>query len=131
MNTTTIDTISLKQKLSSNLCGHATDDLTTTVMYMAYRTIEANRRLRVNHLKAMLCVEYLIKEDVLDGVLSGLISRSMFACVKRWRDPDKTVGDMNLSVTEPPPPEFSEWLRRAEEEHPEFAVFTPPIYQRK
>ncbi len=126
-----MDIIALKQKLSFNLCGQEPEDLTITVMYMAYKTIEANKRLKVNQLKALLCVEYLIKEDVIDGVLSGLVSRSMFACVKRWRDPDKSIGDMNLSVTEPPPPEFSEWLRRSEEKYPEFSVFTPPLYQKK
>lgn len=126
-----MDIIELKQKLGSNLSGQDQDAMFATVMYFAYKTIAANTRMTIKKLKALLCVEYLIKDDVLDGVLSTLVSRSMFACVKRWRDPDRPIGDMCISVTEPPPPEFMEWLVRTETKYPELSVFAPPLYHHK
>ena len=126
-----MDMIELKQKLGSNLSGQDPDALFATTMYFAYKTISANTRMTVKKLKALLCVEYLIKEDLIDGVLSTLVSRSMFACVKRWRDPERPISDMSISVTEPPPPEFTEWLTRAELKYPELLVFTPPMYHHK
>lgn len=126
-----MDIIELKQKLSYNLSNQDSELYHMTVMYLCYKTIEANKRLTVNQLKALLCVEYMIRDNALEGALSGLVSRSMFACVKRWRDPKLEVGNMNLSVTEPPPPEFVEWLTRSSSQHPELSVFEPPIFQRK
>lgn len=125
------DPIELKQKLSFNLSGQDAELHHTTVMYMVYRTIEKNKKLTVNKLKALLSAEYLLGDAVIEGALSGLVSRSMFACVKRWRNPNRPVGDMQIYVTEPPPDEFIEWLSRAEGRHPEFRVFVPPIYQHK
>lgn len=126
-----MDIIALKQKLSFNLSGQDPELQHLTVLYMCYKTIEANKRLTVNQLKALLCVEYLIRDSALEGALSGLVSRSMFACVKRWRDPKLDLGSMNLSVNEPPPKDFVEWLHRSNTLHPELAVFEPPMYQRK
>jgi hypothetical protein len=89
-----MDVIEQKQKLSRNLSSADQDAYHTSVMYIVYKTIQANRRLTVNKLKALLCVEYLIKDEMIDGVLSGLVSRSMFACVKRWRNPERPIGEM-------------------------------------
>ena len=126
-----MDVIDLKHRLS---CGLASEDSTvrhSIVMYMVYNTIKANERLTVNSVKALLCGEYLVPETVIDAAIAGLISRSMFACVKRWKDPGQPVGRMKVSVTEPPPSEFLEWLRRTEEKMPELKVFDPPIYQHR
>ena len=121
----------LKQKLGSNLSGVDEDARFASVMYFAYKTLAANRKMTVLKLKALLCVEYLIKEDLLEAAISSLVSRSMFNCVKRWRDPERPIGEMYISVVEPPPPEFEEWLARTEAKYPELSVFVPPIYHHK
>ncbi len=126
-----MDTIDLKQKLGLNLSGRDPDAHFATVMYISYKTILANTRMTVKKLKALLCVEYLIKEDVLESAVSTLVSRSLFACVKRWRDPDKPINDMSISIVEPIPVEFAEWLSRTEIKYPELSVFDPPIYHHK
>ena len=126
-----MDTIEQKQKLGANLSGRDSEAQFSTIMWFVYRTIEANKRMTVRKLKALLCVEYLIKEDMIDGVLSSLVSRSMFACVKRWRDPGRPIDDMSLVVNSPAPPEFAEWLARNLEKYPELSQFEPPIYCHK
>lgn len=131
MTTAEYDVIDLKHRLC---CGLASDDAAvrhSVVLYMVYNTIKANERLTVNSVKALLCAEYLVTETAVDAAIAGLISRSMFACVKRWKDSGQPVGNMKVSVTEPPPDEFLEWLRRTEEKMPELKVFDPPIYQHK
>ena len=128
---TAMDKIELKQRFS---CGLASEDSTikhSIVLYMVYTTIKANERLTVNSVKALLCGEYMLSEQAVDAAIAGLISRSMFACVKRWKAPGRPIGDMQVSVTEPPPNEFIEWLRRTEEKMPELQIFIPPIYQHK
>lgn len=126
-----MDTIELKQRLGSNLSGQDPEVMFATVMYFAYKTIRANTRMTVKKLKALLCVEYLIKEDLIDGSLSALVSRSMFNCVKRWRDPDRPINDMSIAVTEPPSREFEEWMVRTEGKYPELSMFVPPMYHHK
>ena len=126
-----MDNIELKQKLGLNLSGHDPDVQFATVMYIAYKTIAINTKMTVKRLKALLCVEYLIKEEVLEAALSALVSRSMFACVKRWRDPDKPIVEMCLSIADPQPAEFTEWIKRAEFKYRELSVFDPPMYHHK
>lgn len=126
-----LDSIELKHRLSCALASEDTSVRHATIMYMVYSTIKANERLTVNSVKALLCGEYLIAENAIDAAIAGLISRSMFACVKRWKAPGRPVGDMQVSVTEPPPPEFLEWLRRIGEKMPELLIFVAPIYQHK
>lgn len=127
----TLDVISMKHKFS---CVLASDDLEvrhSAVVYMTYMTIKANEKLTVNSVKALLCSEYLLPETSIDAAIAGLISRSMFACVRRWRASGRPIGDTQVSVTEPPPAEFLEWLRRTEVQLPELKIFNPPIYQYK
>lgn len=126
-----MDKIELKQRLGMTLSGHDPEAQFAAVMYMSYKTISANTRMTVKKLKALLCVEYLIKEEMLESAVSTLVSRSMFACVKRWRDPEKPISDMSLSVFEECPVEFQEWLKRTEQKHPELSVFEPPIFFHK
>ena len=126
-----MDIIEQKEKLGANLSGRDPDAQFSTVMWFAYMTIEANKKMTVRKLKALLCVEYLIKEDVIDGVLSSLVSRSMFACVKRWRDPGKAIDDMALVHVVPVPSDFVQWLNRTKVKYPELSVFEPPIYCHK
>lgn len=129
---TNMDVIDLKQKLGSDLSGQDPEALTATVMYFAYKTISSNKRLTVKKLKALLCVEYLINEGVLDGAIAQLVARGTgFSCVKRWRDPERPISDMAISVIDPPPTEFLNWLSRTEERYPELAVFIPPLYHHK
>lgn len=126
-----LDVVDLKHRLSCDLASEDSVTKHTTVMYMVYMTIKANERLTVNSVKALLCSEYLVAEQAIDAAIAGLISRSMFACVKRWKAPGRPIGDMQVSVTEPPPPEFLEWLRRSEEKMPELSIFVAPLYQHK
>lgn len=128
---TAMDMIEQKQKLGANLSGLDPDAQFATVMYFAYKTIASNTRMTVKKLKALLCVEYLIKEDVLEGALSSLVSRSMFACVKRYRSPERPIDDMSLSLVQPTPEEFGAWLSRAEDKYPELSQFKPPVYVHK
>lgn len=126
-----MDTIALKEKLGANLSGLDREAQFATVLYFSYKTIQANTRMSVRRLKALLCVEYLIKEDLIEGAISALVSRSMFNCVKRWRDPERPVNDMSISVTEPPPSEFEEWMARTEAKYPELRMFVPPLFHHK
>lgn len=126
-----MDTIESKQQLGANLSGRDQDAQFVTVMYFAYKTIVANTRMTVRKLKALLCVEYLIKEELLDGVLSALVSRTGFACVKRWRDPERPIEEMSLSAVGPVPEDFVVWLARSVAKYPELEVFEPPLYCHK
>jgi hypothetical protein len=126
-----MDTIELKQRLGLRLSGQDPEAQFATIMYLAYKTISSNTRLTLKKLKALLCVEYLIKEDALESAVSALVSRSMFACVKRWRDPDRPIEDMMLSISDPCPEEFKQWKSRTEDKYPELSVFDPPIYYHK
>lgn len=126
-----MDTITLKQKLGQNLSGRDEEAMFASVMYFAYKTIAANTKMTVKRLKALLCVEYLVKEETLEAAISTLVSRSMFHCVKRWRDPGRPIDDMSISVVEPPPTEFEQWLERVESKYPELTVFEPPMYCHK
>ena len=65
-----MDTIELKEKLGLNLSGMDREAQFATVLYFAYKTIQANTRMSVRRLKALLCVEYLIKEDLIEGTIS-------------------------------------------------------------
>lgn len=129
--TSNLDSIALKQRLSFNLSGQDPEALHTTALYLVYKTIETNRRLTLKSLKALLMVEFMLEDQVIEGALSGLMSVSMFNCVKRWQQPNKTIEHLLISVTEPPPAEFEVWLKRAEDQHPELRMLKPPKYQQK
>jgi hypothetical protein len=100
-------------------------------MYMVYKTVEHNRRLTINSVKALLTCEYMLSEVAIDAALAGLVSRSTFACVNRWKAPGKHVGTTQLSVVSPVPPTFSEWLDWVETQYPELLVFSPPEFRYK
>lgn len=126
-----MDAIDLKQRLGLNLSGSDKEAQFATVLYFCYKTIACNTQLTVKKLKALLCVEYLISEDLVEAAVSTLVSRSMFNCVTRYRNPERPISDMAISVVKPPPPEFEEWLARTEKKYPELSVFDPPMYQQK
>lgn len=121
----------MKQRLGLNLSGCDKDAQFATVLYFCYKTVESNTTLTVKKLKALLCVEYLVSEALIEAAVSALVSRSMFNCVTRYRPPDRPVSDMSISVVKPPPVDFVEWLSRAEAKYPELLVFDPPKYQQK
>lgn len=124
------DPIELKQRLGYALARR--DEVHhMAVMYVVYKTLEKNTQLTLNRLKALLTVEYMIPEESINGALAALISRSMFNCVTRYKSPDKSIDEMQVSVTKPPPEEFLVWLARVSESHPEFTVFDPPVFKYK
>lgn len=126
----TVDSVTLKQQFGV-LMGKRDDSYHIAVMYIVYKTIEVNSQITINRLKALLTTEYLIEESVIDGAIASLMSRSMFDCVSRWRNPGKPVGETQLSITKPPPEEFCKWMTRTTDQYPELSVFIPPVFQYK
>lgn len=120
----------LKQQFGV-LMGKRDDSYHVAVMYLVYKTIEVNSQITINRLKALLTTEYLIEDGVIEGAITSLMSRSMFDCVSRWRNPGKPVGETQLSITKPPPDEFCKWLSMTTTQYPELLVFIPPVFKYK
>lgn len=123
------DTVSLKEKFGSNL-GLPNDSplFNKTVLFMAYKTIEAHPNITLNQLRWLFYTEYMISQNVVDGVVASLTSRTLFNCVTRYTPPGSTT--VRLKVRSPCGlrKDFDEWMDRALRDSPEFSVFEPPPF---
>ena len=120
------DEAAMKQSVVRNL-GESGDAHTVTLLYIIYRTIEANPRITVARLKTLLQQEYFLTDKDIDSGLAGLVSPSLFNVVSRWRNPKRPIEDTVLTVRENNP-EFSDWIKTQLGEYQELAVIRPPIF---
>jgi hypothetical protein len=130
MNQVEQHSISLKEKFSANLLRQEDSAYQMTVMYMTYKTIEANPGITVNQLRWLLSTEFLIKEDAIDGTVASLTSKSVYNCVSRWQPPGKK-DTVHLRLRSDVPREFQEWMCATVADHPELSVFVPSIFKNK
>ncbi len=121
--------VSMKERFSGNLLNQDDPVYKTTVLYMTYKTVAANPGITVNQLRWLLNTEFLIKEEVVDGAVASLTSKSLFGCVSRWQPPGK--GTVHLRVRSDVPPEFQEWLENNLKDHEELNVFEASIFKNK
>lgn len=131
-----------KQRFAQTLMQKdKTENYTGAVLYMVYRTIEANNNITLNQLCWSLGVEFLLKDDTIEGAVASLTSRSLFDAVIRWQTPtgkasptDSTLHlrvrpkPVHLRVRPKPTPEFDAWLEALLKRQPELLVFTPPPF---
>lgn len=100
----------------------------TVILYITYKTIESNKQISINRMKALLSSEFLWTDRLIDGAIASLVSSSCFQAVHKWRPPKSEVGSTRLSITYPPPAEFKLWLEKVISAHPELQAFTPPVF---
>lgn len=117
----------LKQRLIENLSSTG-DANSTTVIYLVFKTIQSNPRISVNRLNTLLGEEYFLTAQTINSAVAGLVSRSMFNAVSRWRNPKRDILDTQVTARETLPPEFQNWLSDAEQTFPELLIFQAPVY---
>ncbi len=131
-----MDPIKAKEKFSSNLMCPDQAQFSTTVLYMVYKTIEANNNITLNQLRYTLCNEYMLKEDAVAGAVASLTSRSLFNCVGRWSprqagNQPYDAANQRIHLRVRNDDEFSSWLANALGENPELEVFQPPAFNKR
>ena len=133
-----MDKLKAKEKFAENLMRpDLTQVHTTTVLYMVYKTIEANDNITLNQLSWTLGVEFMLKEEMVAGAVASLTSKSLFDCVCRWQAGSKKKDDeshrrptVHLRVRDGSP-DFKAWLGAALQTNPELAVFSPPAFTKQ
>lgn len=131
-----MDIMEAKEKFAQTLMRQdETGPYTAAVLYMVYRTIEANGNITLNQLRWSLGVEFLLKDETIEGAVASLTSKSLFDCVVRWQSPTKKddkvrpqTPRVHLRARPKPHPEFDKWLVDLMVKQPELAVFTPPPF---
>ena len=107
---------------------------TSTILYIVYRTIEANENITLNQLRWTLGAEYLLKDEVIEGAVASLTSKSIFGCVRRYQPPRNKLRSVNgcqpvhlraIPLTEC---DFKKWLTELLNTTPELGVFVPPTF---
>lgn len=124
-----------KEKFAQNLMSRESKPFPATILYMVYKTIEANNNITTNQLTWLLGSDCMLHADTISGALTSLTSKSLFNCVSRWQ-PQPTKGGStsrptHLRVREPASNSFSEWLVTTVAEYPELEVFEPPLFLRR
>src|SRR5476651_2466850 len=109
--------IQAKEKLASSLMRpEDREQYTSTILYMVFRTIEANDNITLNQLRWTLSAEYLLRDEVIEGAVASLTSKSIFNCVRRYQKPRSKLRSatdsqpVHLRACADKPQEFSSWL---------------------
>lgn len=121
-----MDNIGAKEKFSFNLLHPEHRAFDITILYMVYKTVERNTSITINQLKWVLENEYLIRENIIDGALSSLTSKSLFACISRW-SPPTNANATHLRTKKSA--DFDKWLAQSLKDYPELSIFTPPEFR--
>lgn len=130
-----MNSIQAKEKFAAGLMRQASaENYTSIVLYIVYKTIEANDNITLNQLRWALGAEYLLKDDVIDGAVASLTSKSIFNCVKRYQPPRAKVRTISgakpvhLRAIKQDVGEFKTWLAALLITQPELAVFRPQTF---
>lgn len=99
-----------------------------TVLYMVFKTIEANPNITINQLKHLLKQEYFIPYNVIQGCLATLTSASLYGCVTKFKKSNDSIEKTHLHAKPEHklPKVFTEWKQSLENDLPELLVFTSP-----
>lgn len=124
----TTTTTANKQQLIFNLMGTDPEALNTTIIYIVYKTIVANDKIKLYRLKTLLMREYMLSAQAIEGAVAGLISESGFNAIDRWLGKNKPVEETQLHTPKVTPAGFQEWLDSTVSKYPELESFTPPIF---
>jgi hypothetical protein len=124
----TTTTTANKQQLIFNLMGTDPEALNTTIIYIVYKTIVANDKIKLYRLKTLLMREYMLSAQAIEGAVAGLISESGFNAIDRWLGKNKPVEETQLHTPKVTPASFQEWLDSTVSKYPELESFTPPIF---
>ena len=117
--------IDAKEKLSGILLRPNERAFGIAVLYIVYRTIEANDNITLNKLKRLLNSDLLLKDEVIEGAVASLSSRSLFNVVNKWIKP--SANDViHLRVHREITPEFNSWLLATLADYPELNAFQSP-----
>ncbi len=132
-----MDIIQAKEKFVFNLLNPEQRAGKVTILYIVYRTIEANASITLNQLKWILDAEYMIPNDMVTGAVAALTSKSLFNCVSRWQPPrgrasqQQRSDTIHLRMRKESSPDFLKWYADSRKEFPELDVFIPPIFVAK
>lgn len=118
------------ERLSGILLDPAGRSFNIVVLYIVYKTIEANDNITLNKLKRVLDSDLMLKDSVVDGAVASLSSRSVYNAVTRWVRPKSAPEITHLHVKKASDQEdadFSKWLVATTEEFPELLLFNPTV----
>lgn len=119
-----MNTIEAKEKFSFNLLHPESKAFNTTVMFMVYKTIEANSGISFNRLKWLLNSELMLPVQIVEGTVATLTSRNLFNCVSRWQKPGSPE---HVHLRPRDNADFTRWLDKAVTDYPELEIFNAPI----
>lgn len=118
-------------KVSSNLASPRSSDMfQTTLRWLIYKIVEANKAITLVQLKKTLRHEYGIDRSVIDPAVSSLTSSSLLNGIKKWRNPRmREAGDdvgIHLFIHAEQNATFSQWCDLATSKYPELVDFVAP-----
>jgi hypothetical protein len=127
-----MDSITAKERLSSILLHPEGRPFSIAVLYIVYKTIEANDNITLYKLKRLLSSDLMIADSVINGAVASLSSKSVFNVVNKWTKPktDSTNEVVHLRLYRETNTEFQTWLTSATHEFPELVSFTPSTLSR-
>ena len=135
-----MNSLEAKAKFSANLMQSPDQSaFSTTILYMVYKTIEANDNITLNQLRFVLNAEYMLREETIEAAVASLTSKSLFDCVGRWQPrrskqtavekQDSGAARVHLRVHKECL-EFNTWLASTLKSNPELVVFAAPLFKR-
>lgn len=119
-------------RVSSNLASpRSSESFQTTLRWVIYKIVEANKGITLVQLKKLLRAEYGIDRSVIDPALAALTSSTLLNGIKKWRNPRmKDAGEdvgYHLFVHAEQRPAFAMWCDFAANKHPELLGFVAPV----
>lgn len=119
-------------KVSANLASPVqSDEFQTTLRWIIYKIVEANKGCTYVELKKVLRGEYGIARHIIEPALSSLTSTTLLNGLTKWRNPRmKDAGaeiGIHLFVCKEESDLFSVWRDLSLSKYPELCDFSAPI----
>lgn len=123
------------EKISQHLCSDPTShEFLTTLRWMIYRIVGANKGITYVQLKKILRGEYGINRPLMDTAISSLTSPTLLGGLTKWRnhrmqDSGSDIG-IHLFVMRDETSTFRCWREASLIRYPELESFNPPAKTR-
>jgi len=120
--------------ISRNLqARHDSETYSSYVLFIVFRTIEANPDITINRLQHFLYQVFFIPRNITQSTIGSLVDQGMFGAVTRYQRPQDSIEKSHLHAKADSdiPEVFRAWLDVLFEEHPELRSFQPPVFAKK
>lgn len=132
-----MDNSQAKQQLAMLMMNQSqVEEFKPALIYMVFKTIEANNNITLNQLRWTLNTEYMLNPREIEGAVACLTSNSLFGCVSRYQPPRRKmrsrIGDtpVHLRARQDQSCDFMRWVTELLSRTPALLEFVPPRFSR-